>query len=90
MSMSSRSKKIEKQKRMVRAKNKDGERNYSCLNYNKCLTEAAINNTTFNCANCERMIEQTFNDLLKHESRDGDVPEENPIKPQKRSGKSKK
>jgi len=48
-------------------KSKDGERNYSCLNYNKCLTEAAIHNLTFDCSNCEDMIQQSFNDLLKQE-----------------------
>jgi len=88
MSLGSRSKKIERQKRMARSKKKSGERNYSCLNYNKCLTEAAINNATFNCANCEDVVEQTFNDLLKHEGREDNS--EGPIKPQKRPVKIKK
>jgi len=66
-------------------KSKDGERNYSCINYNKCLTEAAINNLTFDCSNCEDMIEQSFNDLLKQE-RSTDK-EESAITPQKRSQK---
>ena len=63
-------------------KSKNGERNYNCINYNKCLTEAAINNLTFDCSNCEDMIEQSFNDLLKQE-RSPDK-EERPITPQKR------
>jgi len=62
-------------------KSKDGERNYSCINYNKCLTEAAINNLTFDCSNCEDMIEQSFNDLLKQERSSGKV--ERPITPKK-------
>ncbi|MBF0450168.1 MAG: hypothetical protein HQK75_05660 [Candidatus Magnetomorum sp.] len=58
------------------------------MNYNKCLTDAAINNATLNCANCEDVVEQSFNDLLKQESRDDKT--EGPIKPQKRPMKIKK
>jgi len=66
-------KKGRKKQVMVRSsKAKNGERNYSCLNYSKCLTEAAINNTTFNCSGCEKEIKQSFNELLKHESRSED------------------
>jgi len=84
MSLSSQGKKTERHKRMARtSKNKNVERNYSCLNYNKCLTEAAINNATFNCSFCEDVVEQTFNDLLKQESSE-EKTEGPPIKPQKR------
>jgi hypothetical protein len=69
-------------------KSKDGERNYNCINYNKCLTEAAINNLTFDCCNCEDMIEQSFNDLLKQERSSGKV--ENPITPHQKRSKSNK
>jgi len=68
-------------------KSKDGERNYNCVNYNKCLTEAAINNLTFDCSHCEDMIEQSFNDLLKQERSTG--KEERPITPHKRSQKAR-
>jgi len=66
-------------------KSKDGERNYNCINYNKCLTEAAINNLTFDCSNCEDMIEQSFNDLLKQERNPG--KDERPITPKTLSKK---
>jgi len=45
-----------------------GERNFSCLNYSACLTEAAINNSVFNCAGCDKVVLKTFNDLLRYES----------------------
>ncbi|KPA16970.1 hypothetical protein MHK_002807 [Candidatus Magnetomorum sp. HK-1] len=90
MSLSSRCKKIERHKRMARKpKNKNGERNYSCLNYNKCLTEAAINNATFNCSYCEDVIEQSFNDLLKQESNNEEKTKIT-IKPQKKPIKIRK
>ena len=50
------------------SKPKNGERNYSCLNYSDCLTEAAISNSNFICTGCDRAITQSFNDLLKNES----------------------
>ena len=50
------------------SKLKEGERNFSCLNYSKCLTEAAINNISLNCAGCDKANDQSFNDLLKHEN----------------------
>jgi len=65
-------------------KSKDGERNYSCLNYNKCLTEAAINNLTFDCSNCEDMIEQSFNDLLKQERTETNERLDRAVKPHKK------
>ncbi|CAN2042361.1 hypothetical protein GMMP15_780004 [Candidatus Magnetomoraceae bacterium gMMP-15] len=50
------------------SKPKEVERNYRCVNYRECLAQAAIHNSNFNCANCDRAVTQSFNDLLKNEN----------------------
>jgi hypothetical protein len=89
MHTATKTKRLERFRYLPRSpKSKDGERNYNCINYNKCLTEAAINNLTFDCSNCEDMIEQSFNDLLKQERTTG--KEERPIIPNKSLQNKKK